>query len=242
MKTMMIPEHKMFLYGEAREGWTPERVRAWLSKREESRWYGQCLADMLAQVWNQNGVLMHEFQADECTDEDFASWRKLVDELAERALTMVPGDPDEQALCPRLKPFMARYSYRDGAGWWVCDCDDKRPASVYTPAYESDGLREWVLSLLDSCAVKTHHYGDEGYEDIGDWGTYYEVSVAVLGEPLWIDCGEGEHLTIFYRGWHSHFEWYVNDLQWFEWMVGRFLAGDVAGLGLKDLDGNRIEN
>lgn len=59
---------------------------------------------------------------------------------------------------------------------------------------------------------------------------------------LWIDCGEGEHLTIFYRGWHSHFEWYVNDLQWFEWMVGRFLAGDVAGLGLKDLDGNRIEN
>lgn len=70
---MMIPEHKMFLYGEAREGWTPERVRAWLSKREESRWYGQCLADMLAQVWNQNGVLMHEFQADECTDEDFAS-------------------------------------------------------------------------------------------------------------------------------------------------------------------------
>lgn len=103
----------------------PERVRAWLSKREESRWYGQCLADMLAQVWNQNGVLMHEFQADECTDEDFASWRKLVDELAERALTMVPGDPDEQALCPRLKPFMARYSYRDGAGWWVCDCDEQ---------------------------------------------------------------------------------------------------------------------
>lgn len=57
-----------------------------------------------------------------------------------------------------------------------------------------------------------------------------------------VEQGRGEHLTIFYRGWHSHFEWYVNDLQWFEWMVGRFLAGDVAGLGLKDLDGNRIEN
>lgn len=57
-----------------------------------------------------------------------------------------------------------------------------------------------------------------------------------------MEQGRGEHLTIFYRGWHSHFEWYVNDLQWFEWMVGRFLAGDVAGLGLKDLDGNRIEN
>lgn len=107
---------------------------------------------------------MHELQADECTDGDFNSWRKLVDELAERALTMVPGDPDEEALCPRLKSFMARYSYRDGAGWWVCDCDDKRPASVYTPAYESDGLREWVLSLLDGYAVMTHLYGDEGYE------------------------------------------------------------------------------
>lgn len=130
LKTMTIPEKAMFLYGESREGWTPERVRSWLSKREASRWYGQCLADMLAQAWNQNGVLMHELQADECTEEDFDSWRKLVDELAERALAMVPGDSDEQALCPRLKPFMARYSYRDGAGWWVCDCDDKRPASV----------------------------------------------------------------------------------------------------------------
>ena len=64
----------------------------------------------------------------------------------------------------------------------------------------------------------------------------------MLREPLWIDYEEGERLTIFYRGWRSHFEWYVNDLQWFERMVGRFLAGNVAGLGLKDLDGNRIED
>ena len=143
---------------------------------------------MLAQAWNQNGVLMHEFQADECADEDFDSWRKLVGELTERALTMVPGDPDEQALCPRLKPFMARYSYRDGAGGWVCGRDDKRPASVCnTPAYESDGHREWVLSLLDGYAVKTHRYDDGGYEDIDDWETYYEVSVSALREPLWID-------------------------------------------------------
>ena len=237
-ETLTIPSKDMFLYGAPNEGWTPDRIRSWLSEREPSRWYDQCLADMLARAWNHHGELMYELEEDECAEEDFQAWCEVVDELAARAFSMMPEDPGEGALWPRLKPFMERHSYRDGAGWWSRD-DDRRPASVYTPVSEEEGLRDWTLSLVEGYEVKAHDYGDEGYEDIDDWETYYEVAVPALREPLWIDYGEGEHLTLFYGGWHAHYEWYVFDLQQFEWRVSRFLAGDVEGL--RDLEGNPIE-
>lgn len=238
-KTLTIPDEDMFLYGAPNEGWTPDRMRSWLTEWESSHWYGQCLADMLAQAWNHRGALMHKLEEGECTEGDIQAWSDVVDDLTARALSMTPEDSGEGAFWSRLKPFMERHSYRDGDGWWSRK-DDRRPASVYTPVFEEEeGLREWVLSLIEGYEVKTHNYGDKGYEDIDVWETYYEVAVPALKEPLWIDYGEGERLTLFYAGWHEHYEYYVNDLQWFEWRVSRFLAGEVEGLC--DLEGNPVE-
>ena len=63
-----------------------------------------------------------------------------------------------------------------------------------------------LLSHLNGLEVLEHTNAEEEYQDLEDDDHLLEVRNPDGGRPLRIDVGEDGRFTLFYAGWHEHFE------------------------------------
>ena len=211
MQTLMnIREEEMFLYEAKTEGWAPENVREWLRRHGGS----QCRADMLAQVWNHHGALLHDLADGECPADEYDEWDALLEELADSAV----GSPTPQR--DLILPFMERHGYVDSGGWWVSAHEGdlaygrEMPASFWVEVSREEQA-EAVERLLAGREHTAHTNADEGFGYLYDGEVCIEIPRGE-DEPVFVGL-EGE-LTL-YPGksiGHTHYAEYQYDLQCFE--------------------------
>ncbi len=87
----------------------------------------QNLADAFAATHNKAGWLMHEADEYSAVQEMFEKWYELYQELYEKIFEILREENINKNANHMLeggthyiaKPFMKRYGYRDGGGWWI---------------------------------------------------------------------------------------------------------------------------
>lgn len=234
--TISIPEKSMFLYGEDPEGWTPKKVNEWIEEHDND----QSLADMLSQVHNHVGILMHALEDGDCDKGTFDLWNSVEGKLVGLAIRKLPDEtPDTAGAFNKIKPFMERHGYIDGGGWWIPEKEDGRPASVYVPISDIEERKNDLFDLFTGLTLTAHTSSDDGYEDIEDGYTEYTI-----GDPgahsqssIWLLVPEGYGEITFGVGeWHAHYDWYEHDLQCLEWEITQVVAGKTQVLCLYSND------
>lgn len=105
------------------ESVVPNDVRQWL-KEDYSE---QHLADAFADVSNKNSWLMHDADEDWTVLEILDGWHKLYDELYAKIIEILSSENlienPNKGTHYIVNPFMERYGYRDGGGWWIKEID-----------------------------------------------------------------------------------------------------------------------
>lgn len=113
----------VILTSEPLESFLPDDVKVWLEKNYSE----QHLADVFAGVSNKVGWLMHESDEDWAAQEMFERWDELYEELHSKIFEILKEENISQNTNHNLeggthyivKPFMEKYGYRDGSGWWI---------------------------------------------------------------------------------------------------------------------------
>lgn len=82
------------------------------------------LADLFSEVSNTTGMLMHLVNEDPHYESDFQSYYNLYIRLKNRIIEILKVEPeyadiDSLPYHYAVLPFMKRYGYKDGSGWWV---------------------------------------------------------------------------------------------------------------------------
>lgn len=121
-----LPENTLILTTEPFVGFMPSDLRAWLADHNTDT----DLASALAEVNDHVGLLGHEL--DEVEDRwllyAYEAWWEVELELYDLIFDSMKrsnqrGETEynltQEGLYYRVKPFMERNGYRDGAGWWV---------------------------------------------------------------------------------------------------------------------------
>ena len=98
----------------------PDDVREWFSENQDD----ESLAEVLAQVCNRTACLMAESSEsdDPWLEVIFYDWDELEEELLQECLTRLKEKgmlQDAEGRYGQIKPFMEKYGYRNGNGWWI---------------------------------------------------------------------------------------------------------------------------
>lgn len=104
----------------------PDDIRVWL----KDNYSEQNLADAFATTHNKVGWLIHEADEDWAVQEMFEKWNELYRELYTKIFEILREENISKNTNHKLKggthyiakPFMEKYGYRDGGGWWIQRC------------------------------------------------------------------------------------------------------------------------
>ncbi len=109
----------VILASEPLESFLPDDIRIWL----KDNYSEQHLADVFAGVSNKTGWLMYEVDEDLSVFETLEEWHELYDELYAKIFAILSRknliENTNVGTQYIVKPFMEKYGYRDGGGWWV---------------------------------------------------------------------------------------------------------------------------
>lgn len=113
----------VILASEPLESFLPDDIRIWL----KDNYSEQHLADVFAGVRNKVGWLMHEADEDWAAQEMFERWDELYEELYSKIFEILKEENIrkntnhilEGGTHNIVKPFMEKYGYCDGSGWWI---------------------------------------------------------------------------------------------------------------------------
>lgn len=113
----------VILASEPLESFLPDDVKVWLEKNYSE----QHLADAFAGVSNKTTWLMHDADEDLTVLEKLEKWHELYEELYSKIFEILKEENISKNTHHILeggthyivKPFMEKYGYRDGSGWWV---------------------------------------------------------------------------------------------------------------------------
>ena len=118
------PQNTLILTKEPFVGYMPNDVRQYLTEHPDDR----ALANAMAEVWNQAGILGHELDEtdDHWIEYAFWEWQELEHELF-AAITArmemanqcgeAPYDLTKKGIW-LIEQFMLRNGYYNGSGWW----------------------------------------------------------------------------------------------------------------------------
>ena len=102
------------------------------------------------------------------------------------------------------------------------DCDDPIPD---LPATIPD-----ILSHLNGLEVIEHTNAEEEFQNMEDDDRLLEIRNPDGGESLEINVGEDGRFTLFYAGWHEHFEPYKGDYIVMLDFIRKIIASDVCAV------------
>ena len=124
-----FPDNAVVLSSEPLKGYCPQDIRLWLYQNSSEADF----ATALAMVHNQSGWLSHDLDELEEPEHSkalaiFNEWWELQKELYDKIIVILKSENAsgkanhriaDKGLHYVILPFMERYGYRDGAGWWV---------------------------------------------------------------------------------------------------------------------------
>lgn len=87
-----------------------------------------------------------------------------------------------------------------------------------------------ILSRLDGLEVQEHTNAEEEYKELEEDDHLLEVRNPDGGTPLLIDVGEDGRFSLFYAGWHDHFEPCKGDYVVMLDFIRKIIAGDVCAV------------
>lgn len=125
--TSSFPEGAVILCGDPLPDKTADEVRRLADNAKTT----QELIDLFAGAWNKYGYIedsVYDYEEDTKEYEEVCayvdSWGDLMIDLGKKVEELAKSENalgDGEGMVGRLEPFMARYGYRDGAGWWASD-------------------------------------------------------------------------------------------------------------------------
>ena len=101
------------------QSFLPDDIRTWLKENYSE----QNLADAFAGVSNKTMWLMHDADEDSAVLDILEGWHKLYDELYSEIFEILTRENLVKNIKDGthyiVKPFMEKYGYFDGGGWWI---------------------------------------------------------------------------------------------------------------------------